>query len=130
MKGSEYRLSHTFRALPSSFPLFLDWYRITQMLYQVKYITLLIFASWQLGKHNEMSKFDEAKLRWLDNWVRPSPNLSSCWAFPSLEWSGRNSEQGSWAAKAHSPLLVWVSRQTTHFQFEHKHPCPLKRYFR
>lgn len=116
MKGSEYRLIHTFREFPSSFLLFLDWYRITQMLIivphigQVKYITLFISASWQLGKRNELSEFDDG-----------SDHLQTCccWAFPSLEWSRRNSsepQQGSWAAKAYWPLLVWASRQTTHFQ--------------
>lgn len=39
-----------------SFPLFLDWFTITQMLYQVKYIRLFISASWQLVKRDDLEQ--------------------------------------------------------------------------
>ena len=106
IKGSEYRLVHKFREFTSSFPLFLDRCRITQMLMivpqigQVRCITLFISASWQLGKRKELNEFDEAKL-WWNNWVRPSANLSFCWEFLSLEWSERNSSMPATGVSDH-----------------------------
>lgn len=48
---------------------------------------MYVFEAEKMGKHKELSEYDRAKLKWLDNWVRATSKPQLFWDVPGLQWS-------------------------------------------
>lgn len=64
----------------------------------------------------------EAKLWWLDDWVRASPTLQLSWAVPSLQWSHCSDRKMSEYVVHHRPTQsCWANQSSFSCCFQRSH---------